>query len=78
MHCAADALALVLLAGGVAVPDGLQPVCGLQPERYLGTWYAIARLDHGFARGMSRVTAEYRKRDDGGLELVNCSYLAGD
>jgi len=69
-------LLLALLTGCVAVPDGLQPVSGFQPERYLGTWYEIARLDHGFERGMSRVTAEYRKRADGGLDVINRGYLA--
>jgi apolipoprotein D and lipocalin family protein len=66
----------LLLAGCVAVPDGLQPVSGFQAERYLGTWYEIARLDHSFERGMSRVTAKYRKRDDGGLDVINRGYLA--
>jgi apolipoprotein D and lipocalin family protein len=68
---------LTLFAGCVAVPDGLQPVAGFQPERYLGTWYEIARLDHGFERGMSRVTAEYRRRDDGGIDVINRGWLAG-
>ena len=66
----------LVLTGCVAVPDDLQPVSGFQPERYLGTWYEIARLDHSFERGMSRVTAEYRKRDDGGLDVINRGYLA--
>ena len=69
-------LCAALLAGCVAVPDGIQPVSGFQAERYLGTWYEIARLDHGFERGMSRVTAEYRRRDDGGIDVVNRGYLA--
>ena len=69
-------LCAALLAGCVAVPDGIHPVSGFQAERYLGTWYEIARLDHGFERGMSRVTAEYRRRDDGGIDVVNRGYLA--
>jgi apolipoprotein D and lipocalin family protein len=69
-------LIATLLAACVAVPDGIQPVTGFPAERYLGTWYEIARLDHGFERGMSRVTAEYRKRDDGGLEVINRGWLA--
>lgn len=69
-------LLLALLTGCVAVPDGIQPVTTFQPERYLGRWYEIARLDHSFERGMSRVTAEYRQRDDGGLDVVNRGYLA--
>jgi apolipoprotein D and lipocalin family protein len=69
-------LLLALLTACVTVPDGLQPVSGFQAERYLGTWYEIARLDHSFERGMSRVTAEYRKGDDGGLEVINRGHLA--
>ena len=67
---------LALLAGCTGLPTGVQPVSGFQAERYLGTWYEIARLDHSFERGMSRVTAEYRQRDDGGIEVINRGYLA--
>lgn len=70
------ALLLLCLSACVALPDGIQPVTGFQADRYLGTWYEIARLDHSFERGMSRVTAEYRKRDDGGIEVVNRGWLA--
>jgi apolipoprotein D and lipocalin family protein len=67
---------MLCLVGCVAVPSGVQPVSGFQPERYLGSWYEIARLDHDFERGMSRVTAEYRQRNDGGLDVINRGYLA--
>ncbi len=60
-----------LLAGCVGVPDGVQPVENFELERYLGTWYEIARLDHSFERGLSRVTAEYSLREDGGVRVVN-------
>ena len=69
-------LLLALLTGCVAVPDGIQPVTDFQADRYLGRWYEIARLDHNFERGMSRVTAEYHQRDDGGLDVINRGYLA--
>ena len=62
---------LVLLAGCTGVPEGVQPVTGFELERYLGTWYEIARLDHPFERGLSRVTAEYSRRDDGGVRVQN-------
>jgi apolipoprotein D and lipocalin family protein len=70
------AFLVLCLVGCTGLPDNVQPVSGFQAERYLGTWYEIARLDHGFERGMSRVTAEYHKRDDGGLEVINRGYLA--
>ncbi len=68
----------LLLAGCLGMPDKVEPVSGFELQRYLGKWYEIARLDHSFERGMSRVTAEYSLRDDGGVDVVNRGYLAGD
>ena len=45
-------------------------------ERYLGTWYEIARLDHRFERGLSNVTATYSMRADGGVNVLNRGYDA--
>lgn len=39
--------------------------------RYLGLWYEIARFDHSFERNLIEVTALYRLRDDGGIEVIN-------
>lgn len=58
-------------------PDGVEPVTGFELDRYLGTWYEIARLDHRFERGLSDVSAEYRRRDDGGVDVVNSGFNAG-
>ena len=63
-----------LLAGCTGVPEGVTPVKGFQAERYLGTWYEIARLDHSFERGLTDVTATYRRRDDGGIDVRNRGY----
>lgn len=66
---------LCLLFGGcTGIPDGLVPVESFQLERYLGTWYEVARLDHSFERGLSRVTADYSLRDDGRVKVVNRGY----
>lgn len=66
----------LVLAGCVGMPDGVRPVSDFELDRYLGTWYEIARLDHSFERGLSRVTAEYSLRDDGGVRVVNRGYNA--
>lgn len=55
----------------VDIPEGIQAVEGIELERYLGTWYEIARLDHSFERGLSNVTATYARRDDGGIKVLN-------
>lgn len=65
---------LLLLTGCVGIPQGVTPVDNFKLESYLGTWYEIARLDHSFERGMSRVSAEYSRRDDGGVRIVNRGY----
>lgn len=62
---------ILLISGCVSVPEGIEPVKNFQTERYLGTWYEIARLDHSFERGMQQVTAHYSLRDDGGLNVLN-------
>lgn len=47
------------------------PIENFEVDRYLGTWYEIARLDHRFERGLSQVSATYSKRSDGGLNVIN-------
>ena len=66
------------LGGCLGVPEGAQPVEGFELERYLGTWYEIARLDHSFERGLSSVTAQYSLRDDGGVRVINRGFDAKD
>lgn len=71
-------LLLSLLASGcVGIPDGVQPVQNFDVQRYLGTWYEIARLDHSFERNLSRVSADYSLRSDGGVKVLNRGWLAG-
>jgi apolipoprotein D and lipocalin family protein len=67
--------AILLLAGCVGIPENVTPVDGFVLEKYLGTWYEIARLDHSFERGLSQVTAEYSLREDGGVKVLNRGYL---
>ena len=68
-------LAIVTLQGGCSgTPEGVEPVTGFELDRYLGTWYEIARLDHRFERGLSDITATYSLREDGGVHVVNRGY----
>ena len=67
-------LIITLQCGCTGVPDGVQTVIDFDLDRYLGTWYEVARLDHSFERGMSHVTANYSMRDDGGVSVVNRGY----
>lgn len=67
-------LLAVLLSGCVTKPVTVRPVEPFSLERYLGTWYEIARLDHSFERGLSRVTAHYSLEKDGSVRVVNRGY----
>ena len=62
---------LLTLAGCTGVPKNVEPVTPFDLDRYLGTWYEIARLDHAFERGLSEVSATYSMRDDGGVRVIN-------
>ncbi len=62
---------LLGLAGCARIPDGVTAVKGFDVQRYLGTWYEIARLDHSFERGLENVTATYSLGKDGSLRVVN-------
>lgn len=43
----------------------------LDLNKYMGTWYEIARFDHFFERDLVGVTASYSFRDDGLIEVIN-------
>ena len=53
-----SALILVSLAGtlyflmfaNIGIPTGLTAVQNFDVKRYTGTWYEVARLDHGFEK----------------------------
>ena len=61
----------VLIVGCTGLPDDVEPVVGFDSERYLGTWYEIARLDHSFERNLERVTATYGLNEDGSISVLN-------
>ena len=64
----------LFLTACTGAPEGVEVVSGFDLNRYLGTWYEIARLDHSFERGLSNVTANYSLRDDGGVKVINRGY----
>lgn len=72
------ALAAHMLVACTSVPTGITPVSPFELERYLGTWYEIARLDHSFERGLSDVSAHYRLNTDGSVAVINRGYDAKD
>ncbi len=53
------------------IPNDLTAVNDFEVNRYIGTWYEVARLDHHFERGLNNISATYSLRDDGGVTVIN-------
>ena len=60
-----------IFTGCSSIPSGVQAVRTFDVNKYQGTWYEIARLDHSFERGLSNVSATYTLRNDGGIDVLN-------
>lgn len=63
-----------LMFGKLGLPDGLTAVTPFDLRRLEGDWYEIARLDHGFEKGLSHVTHHYKVAEDGTFTLENTSF----
>jgi len=46
-------------------------------NKYSGKWYEIARLPNRFEKGLKCVTATYRLREDGKIEVINRGHKIG-
>lgn len=68
-------LALLAACGGPPVnrqsEAPLPTAASLDPDLYLGRWYEIARLPNSFEKDCEGVTADYARRPDGLIEVVN-------
>ncbi len=69
---------ILFLSGCVGIPENVKPIDNFELDRYLGKWYEIARLDHSFERGLTRVTADYTLLEDGGVRVLNRGFSKKD
>ena len=66
------------VAGCICAPGvDNSSVPSLDLDRYLGTWYEIARFDHSFERGVEAAKAVYTLNKDGSVKVVNSGLKAG-
>ncbi len=71
---AVTAAFLVVACSSPTPPPGVTVVSNFDAQRFLGTWYEIARMDHQFERGLEKVTVNYSAMDDGGIRVINRGY----
>lgn len=65
-----------LIFSCTGIPEGIKPVNNFNLAKYQGTWYEIARLDHSFERNLEKLSAQYRIKSDGNVEVINQGFLA--
>lgn len=60
-----------VISGPVGNPSVPEPAKAVDLNRYVGRWFELARYDNCFERGCEGVTADYAKRPDGLVDVVN-------
>ncbi len=71
-------MTFLLLQSCQSVPKGVLPVENFDVNQYLGVWYEIARFDFRFEKDMNNVSAQYRIKDNGDIEVFNSGYHTKD
>ncbi len=64
-------IALILFNACETIPEGAKAVKPFEVNKYLGTWYEIARMDFKFERDLKNVTATYSLNEDGTIKVLN-------
>ena len=76
-------IAALALAGCASPPVNraadapLDVVSSVDLDRYLGRWYEVARLENSFEKNCEGVTADYSRREDGLIRVVNTCRKGG-
>ncbi|MBC8342837.1 MAG: lipocalin family protein [Bacteroidetes bacterium] len=76
MKTAATLFAIMLFMGCANQKEMIntETVKTLELNKYLGTWYEIARFPHSFEKGLVGVTATYSQRKNGKIKVINQGY----
>ncbi|WP_426478429.1 lipocalin family protein [Chryseobacterium sp. CBSDS_008] len=63
-----------LLVSCSSMPEKAEPVKNFNINKYLGTWYEIARFDYRFEKDLDNAMAQYSLNSDGSVHVVNSGY----
>ena len=67
-----------LLVSGCHSTATLDVVSGFDINRYMGTWYEVARYPHRFEKELTAVTAQYSRNPNGTIKVINQGYHPED
>jgi apolipoprotein D and lipocalin family protein len=56
------------------MPKRTKAIQNFDIDKYLGSWYEIARLDFVFEKNLNNTTAEYSLNEDGSIRVMNRGY----
>lgn len=68
------ALLALCMTACVSIPEKATAVKDFKQDKFLGTWYEIARFDFKYEKDMDLVTAQYTLREDGKIRVDNKGY----
>ena len=58
----------------MGIPRGVTVVDNFNLDRFLGTWYEVARIDNSFEKDLEQVSASYTRAEDGSVKVINKGY----
>src|SRR5690606_20934781 len=65
---------VALLNSCASIPGNAEAVKNFDIDRYLGTWYEIARFDFRFERNLDNVSAQYSLNQKDNVIVLNSGY----
>ena len=71
---AVSLVAIALFSSCASIPKNAKAVTNFELNRYLGSWYEIARFDFRFEKNLDNVAAQYSLNKKGTIKVVNSGY----
>ena len=65
---------LTLLTSCSSIPEKAKAIDNFELNKYLGTWYEVARFDFRFEKDLDNVSAQYSINKDGNVNVLNSGY----
>ena len=67
-------VATLITSCGASIPKNATPVQNFNLNKYLGSWYEIARFDFRFEKDMNNVMAQYSLNKKNNVTVLNSGY----
>lgn len=65
---------ITILSSCSSIPKNAKPIENFEVNRYLGTWYEIARFDFRFEKNLDNTVAQYSLDKNGNVNVLNSGH----